>query len=126
MLKSVLSSLFPPGVPAVARWRLAMFAAVLMLLVHVAWACGWLSRLGLGDGFAYASDVVKVRDDVSSVKVELLEQQIWDTRVRQCELVNKEGNDSAASAYGQRVTQLLSKYQALTGRTYPVLSCREQ
>ena len=123
MLKTALASLFPPGVPAVARWRLAMFAAIVLLFAHVAWACGWLKWLGIGEGFAYAGEVVKVRDDVSSLKVELIEQQIWETRVRQCEAV-RGGYDM--TAYGQRVTQLLAKYQALTNRTFPLLSCREQ
>lgn len=122
-MKDLLAALFPPEIPAIARWRLTMFAAAVLMCLHVAWACGWLGYLGLGRGFAYAGDVVQVRAEVSSVREELIEDQIWRTRVQQCQAI-KDGDSS--SAYAQRVSQLLAKYQALTGRQYQMLSCAEQ
>ena len=35
-----------------------------LLVVHVAWACGWLATLGLS-GFAQAGEVQKVRDELT-------------------------------------------------------------
>lgn len=93
-----------------------------VLVAHVLWACGWLSVTGLGGGFAYAGDVAKVSSDLASLKVELIEQQIWDMRIKQCDLT-REGQDS--TEHRRRLTQLLTKYQTLTGQQYPLLECRE-
>lgn len=122
-MRDLLMAVFPPDVPAVMKWRLSVFVALFLAGVHVAWACGWLASIGLGSGFAYAGDVAKVTVEVSSVKTELIEWQIWDARVRQCEAV-KAGERSGP--YGQRVSALLTKYQQLTGQAFPLLSCAEQ
>lgn len=36
-----------------------------LLVVHVAWACGWLATIGLS-GFAQAGEVQKVRDELTA------------------------------------------------------------
>lgn len=91
-----------------------------LLLAHVAFAFGWLAWAGL-PGFAYAGDVTSVRNDVSSIKVELLEQRIFDTRVRQCESASAEPR----TFYREKLQELLRKYRDLTAADYRLPSCGE-
>lgn len=96
-----------------------MFAAAALFGLHVIWACGGFERLGLG-GFAYAGDVDKLRGEVMSIKVELVEQRIFESRVRQCE------SDSGASRfYRGQLQELMRKYRELTGSDYELPACDE-
>lgn len=97
----------------VVGWRM-------LLVVHILFACGWLAWAGL-PGFAYAADVTSVRNDVSSIKVELLESRIFDTRVRQCESTTAEPR----TFYREKLQELLRKYRELTAADYRLPSCGE-
>lgn len=68
-MKEVLALLFPPGVPAIQRWRLAMFAAVAVLIFFMLWSIGSFASTPLGDGFARASPM---RAEIDHKQGELL------------------------------------------------------
>lgn len=93
-----------------------------IIIVHISWACGWLGITGLGSGFANASDVEKFKTEIYSMKLEMLEEQIWDERVRQCEAINAGQN---STAYGKRLAVLLGEYRFRTKQEYQLLSCSE-
>jgi hypothetical protein len=91
-----------------------------LLVVHIAFACGWLAWTGIS-GFAYASDVQNVSDDVSAIKVELLEQRIFETRLRQCQSESAEPR----TFYREKLQELLRKYRELMAADYALPGCRE-
>lgn len=91
-----------------------------LLVLHIAVACGWMAWAGM-PGFAYASDVTSVRNDVSSIKVELLEQRIFDTRLRQCESTSAEPR----TFYREKLQELMRKYRELTAADYRLPGCEE-
>jgi hypothetical protein len=120
LMKELIRVLFPPGVPAVTQWRLAMFAAVLALYVHVGIACGYGGRFGV-PGFAAASDVVRLRQDVTAIRTENIEQQLFDTRVHQCAAQTTEPR----RFYLERFQELLRRYKESTGSEYRAPECSE-
>jgi hypothetical protein len=119
-MKDVLQQLFPPGVKPVQRWRLSMFAFAVVVIVHILWACGWLSAFNMGAGFAYASDVKEATAQVSGIKVDLLEQALFDTRVRHCKAPHE-----SKTFYAEKLQQLLIKYRKAAGNDYRIPECDE-
>lgn len=119
MLKDLLEFLIPPRDDRpenIRRWRISIGLAMVILYGHVLLACGWLQSLGFS-GFAYASDV-------KSIKVELLEQRIFDARLRQCTATSQESRQF----YASKVQELLSKFREAEGRTggqYRLPTCDE-
>lgn len=97
----------------VRRHRIAVSLAVMALCGFMAAAFGWLPLFGFS-GFAYASAV-------KDIKVELLEQRIFDNRVRQCVAATPEGRQF----YGQKVRELMFKYQETVHIAYPLPACDE-
>ena len=93
-MNEMLKELFPPDVPPVLRWRLAIFAFALLVVFHIMWACGWLEFMGIS-GFAKAADleqrvtkvqneVVGLKQGVNEIKIQLLEQSLFDAKEREC------------------------------------------
>ena len=115
MLKDLLEFLIPPRDDRpenIRRWRISIGLAMVILYGHVLLACGWLQTLGFS-GFAYASDV-------KSIKVELLEQRIFDARLRQCTATSQESRQF----YASKVQELLSKFREAEGQ-YRLPTCDE-
>jgi len=81
--------------------------------VHIALACGWLSATGF-PGFAKATDVEELRRGQMDAATEVVAQNIFDTRVRQCQA----GTDEARRFYAERLQMLLAKYVDITQREY--------
>ena len=98
-----------------------MFAGLTLMGFHVAWACGWFHPLGLGAGFAMAEDVKGVNDQVREIKLSLLEQRIFDTRLRHCTASTPE----ARQFWRQTLTSLMSEYRVLAGAEYRLPTCEE-
>lgn len=118
-MKDALKEIFPPDVPPVVRWRLAMFAAALGFIFHIAWACGLLEPMGL-QGFARASSVEQVTAEVDGVKgrlasiqTDLLEQRLFDARLKQC---TAETSD-ARQFYARQVESLYRELYRLNPAT---------
>jgi hypothetical protein len=116
---SMLKALFEFFIPSVnqdpetrRRWRIAMGFAVFCLSCATLVSYGIFSPFG-HQGFAYSTDV-------KSIKVELLEQRIFDARLRQCSATSQESRQF----YASKVQELLSKFRETEGQ-YRLPSCDE-
>ena len=123
-MKDALKELFPPEVPPVLKWRLAMFAVALLFLFHIAWACGWLSTLGFGSGFASASELDKrvssVEDNVKEIKLSLIEQSLYNAKESECTATDPQ----AERFFSSRVQALAREYLKLSEFTFNIPPCR--
>lgn len=117
MLRQILDALIPPKDDSpenIRRWRISVGIGGAIVYVHIMLACGWFQNLGFS-GFAYASDV-------KSITVELYEQRIFDTLVRQCNTVD---NTQAKRFYAEKIQELLRKYRETTGADFRLPNCLE-
>lgn len=119
-MKEIVEALFPPDIKPVARWRLVVFAVLVMMMIHIAWACGWLDYLHLGKGFAYADDVKDAQSEVTSIKLELIEQRLFETRIRFCK-----ADEGSRRIYTEKIRDLMGKYQSITRLQYQLPDCKE-
>lgn len=116
---SMLKALFEFFIPPVnqdpetrRRWRIAIGFAVFCLSCATLFSYGIFSPFG-HPGFAHSADV-------KSIKVELLEQRIFDARLRQCTATSQESRQF----YAAKVQELLSKFRETEGQ-YRLPSCDE-
>lgn len=115
MFKDVFEFLIPPrdDTPEnIRRWRITIGIASAILYLHVLIACGVFQYLGFS-GFAYASDV-------STIKSEILEEKIFDARLRQCTATTQESR----LFYAEKVQELLARVNWSKGQ-YRLPSCDE-
>lgn len=123
-MKDALKELFPPGVPPILKWRLAMFAVVVLFLFHVAWACGWLEKFGVGTGFASASELDRrvgaVETNVKDIKLSLIEQSLYDAKESECTATDPR----AKRFFISRVQTLSREYQSISGFVFDIPPCR--
>ncbi len=87
--------------------------SVVLFWVFGAWALGFAPVLGAG--FARA-------EDVSVIKVYLLEDAILEARIRYCTAPN---GTPMKSFFFKTVNQKVSEYRILTGFNYPLPTCEE-
>jgi hypothetical protein len=116
MLQSFFAFFIPPlnDTPEnIRRHRMCVGLGVVGLSFLMTAAYGLLPAVGFS-GFAYASAV-------KDIKVELLEQRLFDNRVRWCTATTAESRQF----YAQKVAELLFKYRDTTGSTYQLPSCLE-
>jgi hypothetical protein len=116
---SMLKALFEFFIPSLnqnpetkRRWRISIGFAVFCLSTATLHSYGIFSPFG-HQGFAYAADV-------KSIKVELLEQRIFDARLRQCSATSQESRQF----YAEKVQELLRKFRETEGQ-YRLPSCEE-
>lgn len=95
-------------------WRMCVTLALLM-------AYGLASITGF-PGFARADHVAALRQAQTDAASEVIAQNIFDTRVRQCGAASLE----ARIFYAERLQGLVNRYFALTQRNYsPIPACGE-
>lgn len=116
---SMLKALFEFFIPPVnqdpetrRRWCIAIGFAVFCLSCATLVSYGIFSPFG-HQGFAYSADV-------KSIKVELLEQRIFDARLRQCGATSQESRQF----YAAKVQELLGRFREIDGQ-YRLPSCEE-
>jgi hypothetical protein len=120
MFKTLLDQLLPPDIPPLQKWRIAVFAAIMMMIGHVAWACGWLEPMGLGSGFAKAVDLKTLKGSYREIKIQLLEQGIFNAKESECT-----SSDSGARRFFQsRVQELNREYYELVNVPFNIPPCR--
>lgn len=85
----------------------------IVVSIHIALACGWLSVTGF-PGFAKATDVETLKKGQIDAASEVVAQNIFDTRVRQCQATSPESRQF----YASRLQFLLKRYVDLTQREY--------
>lgn len=115
MLKALFEFFIPPlnqDPETTRRWKIAIGFAVLCLSIATLVSWGIFQPFG-HQGFAYSADV-------KSIKVELLEQRIFDARLRQCSAASQESRQF----YAAKVQELLSKFRETEGQ-YRLPSCEE-
>lgn len=115
MLKALFEFFIPPlnqDPETTRRWKIAIGFAVLCLSIATLVSWGIFQPFG-HQGFAYSTDV-------KSIKVELLEQRIFDARLRQCSATSQESRQF----YAAKVQELLSKFRETEGQ-YRLPSCEE-
>lgn len=123
MLKSIWSFFIPSvndSPEERERHRLILSLGVTALTIFAVGACGLLGAIGIY-GFAYASDMKEIRADQMDVKVELLEQRIFETRIRQCNAATQESRQF----YLEKLQDLLRKHQKTTASEYRLPLCSE-
>lgn len=141
MVKDALIELFPPDVPRLVRWRLAVSAAIALFMVHIAWACGLMPN---ASGFARADDVdEKISAAVDTIYKEIgkvakqqadTDEVVKDIRAEQIATRLRELRAVLCNATDHEDTQRLSTdietaqraYKKLTGERYPAQGCKEK
>lgn len=93
---------------------------VLLVSAHIAWACGWLTAIGLA-GFAKAENVEKLQQTVNaSARVTLSQEIRAQARVR-CQ-----SNDAAVrDSITRYIDSLQFEYERVAGQRYPEPPCGE-
>lgn len=125
VIKEAVKELLPPGMPKALRWRLSIFAVCLLFLFHILYACGWLARFGFGEGFATAADFKSLSQEVKDIKVDLLEQRIYEAQKLRCES-QKSQNYVALQFYINQVNKMHREYAiAMKGVLLQVPTCQE-
>ena len=122
VLKDVAKELFPPDVPAIVKWRLMMSAVSMVMLFHVAWACGWMAYAGLGSGFAYAADVQSMQKTLNSLRTTALEQNMFDMHLKRC--AADEGSE-IRRFLTEKIESLQREYRELQSANYALPRCSD-
>lgn len=111
-MKDAIKEIFPPDVPPLVRWRLAIFSTCCSMLVFMSWALSpW--------GFALAQEMNKMRDNVDEMRLSQIEQQVYDVKQMECvstDLVTER-------FFANRVMELNRKYRALTRTDVRIPPC---
>lgn len=103
------------------RWMMSItsgFTAI-ALAAHIAMACGFLTVVH--PGFAMASDIRSLKEDLRGYKETQIEAQILDAQTKKCHQTNPQ----VRALYTGSLQKLMIEYQKLTGRTYPLPTCTE-
>lgn len=95
---------------------------------HILWVCGWLTLIGLESPFVHAEDMRRQSADVHQAiidlrmdRIERLEHDILQLRVSQCQANTPESRRQ----YGERLAELISRFQSLAAREPRVPRCDE-
>lgn len=94
-----------------------------MTAFHVAWACGWLTTIGM-TGFALASDVSQQQATLNSIQVRQIQGDIRDAKKQIC-LAQQTRNSAALYSWSLTLEQAKDSYHAITRQWPQVQSCDE-
>lgn len=92
---------------------------VLVVSIHIAWACGWLSALGLV-GFARASEVSQIQQTVNASARVTLSQEIRAQIRARCSTTDQ----TIADSLTRYIDSLQAEYERIAGQRYPELPCK--
>lgn len=114
-MKELLKELVPPDLPAVARWRMAIFLACSVSLIFMVWSISpW--------GFVRASDFQKGMSTVQEVRLAQVEQNLFEAKESECSSDNFE----ARRFFSRRVLTLSREYAMLTGVNMEMPPCQNK
>ena len=89
------------------------------------WVTGLYALIGLGHApYASASEVSEQRLAVREIRVQLIEERILETRIKQCKAW-AENNEFAKQYYWEKLNTLMSQYYELKQQNYAIPECRE-
>jgi hypothetical protein len=106
---------------ALDRKQQALLLRVLWVLVvslHIAWACGWLTAVGLV-GFARANEVSQIQQTVNASARVTLSQEIRAQIRARCSTTDQNISDSLT----RYIDSLQFEYERIAGQRYPELPC---
>lgn len=130
---NLAKKLLPPqGDESVYHWTMSLttIGVVLVLTVHIAWACGLIPGLV---GFARATEVNDVKAqlvrsqsevtaNLQTSRAEYLEGRAFDIRIKQCEAIAQK---KSALVFTTQLQQVLYTYRILTGKELILPTCDE-
>lgn len=116
MITEVAKAIFPPDLKPLQIYRVSNFAVVMLLVLHVLWACGFLPGL---QGFALAAETDKIRGKVDTILMLSLEDRMRGLSEELCKA------DPIARRLLQReIDNLQSEHKNLVGEYYTLIrSC---
>lgn len=108
----------------VRQWRLIVALCIFGFMLHIVWACGWLSYFGI-EGFAQAKELKGIQqkldvaaNDAGRIQARLLEKSIIDVRIQQCQATVKR-------FYSEQLRELTDEYYKTNNREYQLPTCAE-
>lgn len=72
--------------------------------------------------YAYGVRTYASAEDVMEIRIQMTSQSLFDTRVKQCEVLRME---KSGAAYVEKIDDLKRKYESLTGFAYVLAPCNE-
>lgn len=112
-MKELLKELFPPDIPPIARWRLAVFGCCVYTVMFGFWSVSPY-------GFAWAGDQEALETKVDDIEIILLEQNLFDAKESECASTTVE----ARRFFSRRVAALSREYQRLAKVQIGIPPCR--
>lgn len=100
---------------------LAMAGVVIVGSLHIAWACGFLSVIGLS-GFASAEDLTRTAVQLTSIQQSLKQNDI-DRDMRQVCMARAAGNQSALTAWSITLQRDEQSFAQLAKAAPQVMDC---
>jgi hypothetical protein len=94
---------------------------VLVVSIHIAWACGWLAAIGLV-GFARATDVSQIQQTVNASARVTLSQEIRSQARIRCISADQSVRDSLT----RYIDSLQAEYERVAGQRYPEPLCEDR
>lgn len=125
--KAVIVAMFPRRNPTPDETFIhnATVSGVLLVLISgYAWALGLLVSVGLGTGFAKASEVDDLKQSQTFTQKLVLNQSIRDRKKDQC-LAYDQGNGTALRSLTDNLEGLKDEYRAAVHQEPHVPECRE-
>lgn len=89
-----------------------------LIVVHILWACGWTSYLGLAGGFAKAEDFNAFKQESKARRIQELGTNLLDLKAKQCSATGE-----AWRLYYRAYNDLRAEYYQLTLREFPDPPC---
>lgn len=94
---------------------------VIIVSIHILWVCGWLSAFGVEAPFAQLTVTQTALNEMRADRIERIDHNILTVRASQCKATTPE----ARSQYSERLLELISVYQHLTGKEPRIPRCDE-
>jgi hypothetical protein len=101
------------------KWRLSVFVFILAFMGHVGWACGYLGPLGLGGGFALASDQRATDAKLTRILQLQLSDRIRALSYERCIVVGRDARERKS----REIEEWQLQYQQISGERYPEPGC---
>lgn len=118
---SIMGGLLPPksgDVEGNNRWQWMVFLKLWMLLIFAIWSLDLVPGF---PGLARADEMRQLGDEIRQSRIEMIEGQLFDLRVKQC----LADTQVARQAYGEQLAKALRRFYELTGARYELPACSD-
>lgn len=114
-MSAIWDAIVPPADASkeeVMRWRTILAICVFVCISFIPVSYNF---------YAHAGEVKAISAEVSEIKLQLLEQALFDVRLRQC----KADTPETKQYYYTRLQEKMNAYYEITGRNYRPPACAE-